>query len=247
MYRLLRFFARVSLIPLICALVLEAYLFVTSNVTLQALTWLLAGMGAYLLLYVVLFGSQGKTIQFLETLKHELSHAVISLLLFQMPQVFSVDVRDRKVTGKTTVVGLTGPAKGWFFNSLAPYYLPVFTIPLLPLKPILPLPLRNVADFLIGFSLALHYVTVVKQFRLYQTDIKNTGRIFSTTITLLFTLIWLVIILCVVTNNYAGIVTYFKSSGIRAMAMYKAIPNWWQITILPALKWIWENLKQLWE
>jgi hypothetical protein len=243
MVKLLRFFVRISLIPLIYALTYEALLFMRSNVTGQSITWLLAGLGASLVICLVMFSGESRAVQFLESLKHELAHAAISLLLFKMPETFVVDVSDESRTER----GRTGPPRGCFFGALAPYYLPVFTIPLLLIKPVTPASLRNIADFLIGVTLAFHYVTAIRHFHFRQTDITRTGRVFSTIMTILLNIIWLVIILCVVTNNYAGIVTYFKSCVIRAVDIYKAIPQWWQTTVLPALAWLWEILKQLWE
>jgi hypothetical protein len=243
MVKLLRFFVRISLIPLIYALAYEAFLIVPSNVTVQSITWFLAGLGASLLMYLVLFGSQGKAVLFLETLKHELAHAAVSLMLFKIPETFTVDVSDEKKKEK----GKTGPARGCIFGALAPYYLPVLTIPVLLIKPVTPASLRNITDLAIGLTLAFHYVTAIKDFHFKQTDITKTGRIFSTIVVILFNIIWLVIILCVVTNNYAGIVTYFKGSVIRAVDIYKALFQAWPTKVLPALGQLWEILKQLWE
>ena len=92
-----------------------------------------------------------------------------------------------------------------------------------------PASLRNITDLLIGFTLAFQYIAVKRRGFFQQKDVKTTGAIFSTILTLLLNIIWLVIIQCVVTNNYGAIVTYFReNSVIRALDIYEAIPQWWQ-------------------
>ena len=244
MLRLLRFVVRIALIPLIVALGYEAFVAMRSTLSGQIITWFVAGLGAYLLFYVALFGDQGKTIQFLETFKHELSHAAILLLVLKLPETFAIDVSD---DNKSDTGGGVRPSTGCFLGLLAPYYLPVFTIPLLLIKPVTPSSLHKVMDFIIGFSLAIHYITAIKDFHYKQTDITRTGKVFSLVMTILLNIVWLVIILCVVTDNYGGIVTYFKSSVSRAVEIYKATPQRWQTTAAPALASAWEGVQQVWE
>ncbi|MBN1136254.1 MAG: hypothetical protein JXM73_06700 [Anaerolineae bacterium] len=164
-----------------------------------------------------------------------------STLLLKMPESLLVTSREEGT------VGLTGPVRPWFWAVLAPYYFPVFTIPLLLIKPVVSTSLRNVMDLLIGFTLAFHYLSTVRRGFYGQIDVKTMGRIFSTIVTLALNVVWLVIILCVVTNNYAGIVTYFKSSLIRALGIYKAIPQWWEVTGRQVVGQAWEAVKGLWE
>ena len=110
---------------------------------------------------------------------------------------------------------------------LAPYYLPVFTIPLLIIKPLVSPSIRDVANFLIGFTLAFHYTSLLKEFNLRQEDIKETGLVFSLCVTCIMNIIVLVIILCVVIDDYSGILSYFERSFKKAIESYETILQKW--------------------
>lgn len=69
---------------------------------------------------------------------------------------------------------------------LTPYYLPLFTLPLLLLRPIAPQSIQQDVDVLIGVTYAFHLLTSIKDFGWKQTDIKSMGRIFSTGAIILF-------------------------------------------------------------
>jgi hypothetical protein len=83
--------------------------------------------------------------------------------------------------------------------TLAPYYLPLFTLPLLPLRLVMDSWPQALTDFLIGFTLAFHYASLIdellmQRFGLGQPDITNTGLIFSYVIIGLMNLVFLAII-----------------------------------------------------
>jgi hypothetical protein len=203
------------LLPLIYAVSYEAVLFFTQIEWKDTLFFLL-GMVAYVLLYAVAL--TGK-IGFLETLEHELTHAGASLAMFKMPSKLVV---DPKGGGKTAGVTETEVA-GCFLVALAPYFLPLFTLPLLLLKPVVPSPFDQVIDFLIGFTLAFHYARLYNDLKTEQTDITKTGTIFSAFFSVAMNLVFLVVILAVVTGRYSMILEYFKASWERAKATYQTI------------------------
>jgi len=107
--------------------------------------------------------------------------------------------------------------------ALAPYFLPLFTLPLLLLRPVVPPPFDKVIDFLIGFTLAFHYVRLYNDLKTEQTDITKTGTIFSVFFAVAMNLVFLVVILAVVTGQYSMILEYFKVSWDRAKAAYQTI------------------------
>ena len=208
MGKLLRFLFLIPSLPLIYAFSHEALLFFTQIEWKDTLFFLL-GMVVYVLLYAVAFAGN---IGFLETLEHELTHAGASLATLKMPGRLVVEPG-----GGETV------ARGCFLVALAPYFLPLFTLPLLLLKPVVPPPFDRVIDFLIGFTLAFHYVRLYNDLKTTQTDITRTGTIFSFFFSVVMNLIFLVVILAVVTGRYAMIPEYFKTSWERTKATYQTV------------------------
>lgn len=225
--RLARLGLLLLLAPLLYAFLEQAYLFARSEITFERIVWFLAGMVCYLLFYAIVFhGNQDY--EFVETFTHELAHAVVSISLLQMPQGFIVDLKNRKAEVQTRS---RSP-----FTALAPYYLPLFTIPFLLLKPIVLPPFHSLVDFFIGFTLGFHYVLFLNDFRLRQTDITKTGIIFSFVLTFFLNILFLVIILCVVINCYQCILDYFKASFLGAVDAYKAALEWLRSEAIPRAK-----------
>jgi hypothetical protein len=222
--KLIRFFVLVLLLPMIYAFTHEAFLFLRSNITFGLIQWPTLGFVVYLLIYTVFLKDR---VEFFEGLRHELAHAISSLMLLQMPAGLVVRPSGEGVTQNTS---------GCFLAALAPYYLPIFTIPLLLLKPILISPIDKVLDFFIGFTLASHYVSVIRDFHLGQSDITKTGVIFSIVMTLFLNLIFLAIIMTVVVENYAGILDYFKNSFDRTIEAYKTSIEFLRTKTIPAIQ-----------
>lgn len=106
---------------------------------------------------------------------HEFTHLFFAILFFRRINRFKVDADDSYVSY----------SNGWFgyhLITLAPYFVPIFTLALLPWRfttgtatPIF----LNAIDALIGFAYAFHVCCWVKQIRLHQTDITGPGIILS--------------------------------------------------------------------
>ena len=141
---------------------------------------------------------------------------------------------DYKKGGKKG--GEVGPLRGDFLTWLAPYFLPLTTLPLLLIKPLISDPFSNALDFLIGFTLAFHYGGLAREFRLWQDDLKKMCRVFSIIVTFVFNVVWLVIILGVVTENYSSILVYFENVFARTRALYTLILEGLQAGEFPSLK-----------
>lgn len=214
MGKLIRFLASLLLIPFVYAFAHEAYSFVTLNVKAHSISWFIYGFFGYVLVYGFVLW---RKIAFLEIFEHELGHALVGLLFFRDIQKFEVHPGG----GSVELVG------GNSLIRLAPYYLPVFTIPLLIIKPLVSPSIRDVANFLIGFTLAFHYTSLLKEFNLRQEDIKETGLVFSLCVTCIMNIIVLVIILCVVIDDYSGILSYFERSFKKAIESYETILQKW--------------------
>jgi hypothetical protein len=225
MLRLLRLLVLVLLAPLAFSLVYEAYRYIRSSIQLQDVVWFLLGFGFYVVLYVPLLAEK---LRFLEVLEHEMGHTAVSLAFLKVPE----SMKAHYIKG-----GEVGPVRGDFLAHLAPYYLPVLTIPLLLIRPLVSVTLGKALDFLIGFSLAFHYSALfARELRFNQPDLCRMGRIFSVVVILVFNVVWLVITLAVMTGDYSGLLTYFKKSLARTSALYTALWQAWQARELPPIK-----------
>jgi len=227
MGKLIRFILLLPFIPLIYAFSYQALLYF-KGLRFEEVAFFLLGLAVYFLLYVM--SSKG-TLDFLETLEHELTHATASIMLLRMPSKLVVDLESG-----SRKVGEVKTTTGCFLFFLAPYFLPLFTLPLLLLKPIVPPPFDKFIDFLIGFTLAFHYIRVIKDLRGKQSDITKTGTIFSAVVLVFLNLVFLVIILAVVTGNYSSILEYFKASFERTKEAYEVAYEAIQSVQLPNLE-----------
>lgn len=182
MVGLIKFFKIVLafvLAPLVVAFCLQAYFSITGNVAWQDLTWMLAGLVGYFAIYVVI---NSNNLRFLEALEHELNHAVTSILSFNTVGKLRVSFpkhadpeayrEEQKYSGIVKFV-----PNGCFIITLSPYFLPLFTIPLLVIRPIMPIPLVPFLTILIGSTLGFHYAALIKE--LAQQDLMWLTRLAS--------------------------------------------------------------------
>ncbi len=212
MSKLITTWVSLLLIPILFAAAYQAYVFIGSQLDFNALRWFVYGALGCVVVYAVM----GSRMEFAETFEHELGHMLVALLFFYPVKTFVVTT-DRTINGG--LVQYQGSPN--FLVALAPYFLPIFSLPFLILK--IFLPTSTVPDFLIGFTLAFHYIKLSRQFRTYQPDIKNTGLAFSLLITVLFNVIILVLILCVVRDDYSGLRGYFENTYDRTVETYRWI------------------------
>jgi hypothetical protein len=217
----------ILLAPLIYSFVYEAYLFLVSSIKLSSIIWFICGSFLYVLVYILIFligGALPYTIFFLEHLEHELGHSIAGFIFLRGTRKLIANPGWKHEDGEQSqVVFLDSSYAPNFLIRLAPYYFPVFTIPLLIAEPLASFPLREIIDFLIGFTLAFHFVGLRREFGLKQeTDIAPYGLSFPFCITCLLNTILLIIAICVVSRNYLGILNYFESSIARTPESYQA-------------------------
>jgi hypothetical protein len=225
--KLIRFFVLILLAPLIYAFTYEAFLFFSrSGITFKSIQWFLLGFALSMLIYILL---PRRRVRFWEVFEHELIHLITGVVFLRRPTSF--------VVAPDEVNGVTGmePGCGITPIRLAPYFLPLFTLPLLLIKPFVPPPFDEVANFLIGFTLAFHYASLIAwEFRLSQDDFTSTGVIFSVVVTIFLNIVFLVVILGIVTGNCTGIVDYFKNAFDRTVEAYSAAIEFLQTRVIPA-------------
>jgi hypothetical protein len=84
-------------------------------------------------------------------------------------------------------------------------------------------PFDRAIDFLIGFTLAFHYIGLAKEFHLRQTDITETGLMVSVCVTGAMNLVILALILGVMLGDWIGLLHYVESSLRRTLESYQVV------------------------
>jgi hypothetical protein len=201
----------VLLAPLAGAFVCEAFLFLVANFELY---WRSAAAYGFLFYFVLFVIFSRQKINFLEVLEHEVIHATVAILLFWR------DIQELRATpeeGETVIE----PGGSSTIISLAPYCLPILTIPLVVIRFFASSPVTTaIIDFLIGFTLAFHLLAFRREFSSQQTDFKKTGCLFSAVVVCFVNSTLVVAILCILSGNYSNIRDYFDASFVRAREFY---------------------------
>jgi hypothetical protein len=246
MGKLLRFLSLFLLAPLIYAFMYEAFLFIASVFSFDGMMWFLIGLVVFFLVYLVALKGR---IDFLEHLAHELEHAAVAL-------IFTGKLPSRMVIEPEKKSEVEAPQGGGCLRTLAPYYLPLLTIPFLILKALttlafqllkIPLPafLGGILDLLIGATLGFHYASLFREFRPNQTDLKKMGGLFSVVTVFVLNVLFLVLIAAVVTEAYEGLVEYVKGSLARTVDGYKWAFEFLQTQVPPVLRKLYLWLREL--
>lgn len=135
-----------------------------------------------------------KNMSWLKVFSHELTHAVVSLLLFR--RVHSLQAEERE-----GVVYTSGNDKSLVLVALAPYCLPIYTYlflivwSLVSSKALIRSDGLWALDILIGITLAFHGVCFKEQTKRYQPDINQYPLAFSYLYIIAFQLFNLLVVL----------------------------------------------------
>ena len=230
----------ILLAPALFALVYEGALFVVAVFTIEATLWFLGGIALSLVVYVLfLWGS----FDFVEHLLHELEHAALAFLFtLKLPTKMEIE------PGKQSKV--EAPKGGGCLRTLAPYYLPLLTIPFLLIRALvsfvyswrdapLPIFLAGPLDLLIGATWMFHLVCTLKEFRPSQPDIKETGMLASFIAVLFLNVVVVVLIVAVVTGSYTEFLDAIKAIPPATVAAYQAVLGFSKTRVLPIVEgWI---------
>ncbi len=136
------------------------------SITQQSLKFFLIGFGVFLPLWFGWF----KRNHFFSTFEHELTHLLVGLLFFKKPSRFHATEND----GGHIMLQSSN-----FIITLAPYFLPTFTLLLLPLYLIINLEFYKYFFTLLGFLTSYHIFSTLQEFGFHQSDISKTGKVFS--------------------------------------------------------------------
>jgi len=146
-------------------------------------------------------------LEFWETLEHELTHAVFSVLFF------------KGVHGLSAVRGEGGEVVHEGDNvliRLAPYFFPTVVVVPLLLKPVVIADLRPYVDGLIGFALFYHLVGTAHETSVRQPDIQKSGVIFSFLLINLLHMLFLGIVLVVASKGFGEVPGFLHTAVFSA-------------------------------
>ena len=134
---------------------------------------LFAGFAAYIVFLIILTILKGKhNLNWFMKFTHELTHTLIALLFFRKIREFVVRGRecyvDYKTHEKFTI--------GYVPITLSPYCIPIYTFMLFPFRFVGDSHYMIVFDALIAFTYAFHVHAFIKQTRLTQDDLQNSGK-----------------------------------------------------------------------
>lgn len=244
--RLRNFSFVILLAPALYAFTYEGVMFLASVVTFEATKWFILGAALSLLVYVLFLNNR---IGFIEHLLHEFEHATLSFIFtLRFPRRMEID----PVEGSRVFVTDTGGC----LMVLAPYYLPLLTVPFLLLKALaalilsfldvqLPTLVGAAFDLLIGATLAFHLVCTVKEYGSFQTDIKTTGYIPSFVGVIFLNFVFVFLSLVVVTESYSQFLDYAKTAWAATVDSYKWTFEFLMTSVVPTLADLWQAIREL--
>ena len=172
----------------------------------------LAGAAVYSVLY---FSSL--KFNFFYVLGHETTHAVLALLCGGRIKCFRVSSKGGSVSATKSNVVI----------SLGPYFLPVYTIFFSLVFFIcgrfmsVTHEYTGVFIFVLGFSIAFHFLMTLDSLRTEQPDLVENGYLFSLTLIYLINLIILAMLLGLLFNK-TGIVSFFTDTAayIKSISLF---------------------------
>lgn len=157
----------------------------------------------------------------ISTFEHELTHAIVALLFFRKVSNFIV---TNGQGGSVSHSGNFGGKFGDFNITLAPYFLPTFTLILILSRPMIPFEYIRWFDIIVSFTFGYHLFSTIdeirinwtkvsflgaKSDRLTKSDIGKSGYVFSFIYIITLTTLIHGIIVWIWLDSYSGVINYF--------------------------------------
>ncbi|MBN1581581.1 MAG: hypothetical protein JXA89_12830 [Anaerolineae bacterium] len=222
-FRVLKFVIAIGLLPLLLGFIIEATNVLVESTLVASSQWFFGGLLAYAFLH--LLGLRHYT-TFVAHYVHESAHVFAAFLTFHPVRKMIVNPYPGPGEEPSHIQIPSG-----FLDEacyLAPYCLPLLALPFLIGVLLIPIRFVWIANLLIGVTMGFFYMNLLHEFGGSPTDFPGAGGfIFSAVIVALMNAILLVVVLSVVTANYAGIVSYFQLAWIRSLANYQAVIQMW--------------------
>lgn len=201
--RLLKILIGIALLPVCVSTSIAFYrLLISLGAVGKTAAFFLAGVLSYAVMHL-----SSLKLNYLYVLGHETTHALLALLC-------GGKVRSFKVSAKRGSVATT---KSNVIISLGPYFLPIYTILFTGIFFVCGLFLKqaysyvNPFIFVVGFTVAFHFLMTIHSLRIEQPDLVGNGYLFSLTFIYIINLIMLAVLLGLVFDR-ASIGTFFKDA-----------------------------------
>ncbi len=175
----------------------------------SAFLWVLLGMALYLPIYLLL---RNELIRIVGVMEHELCHFVAKYMFLGI-------VSEIRATNKEGGVTRGEPSNA--LTLLAPYFLPVLTLPLLGIRLLVTAKGLPIIDLLIGITLGLHYFRTLDNLMVDQKDFRDAGLLPTLTIPPTANMVFWVIIAAGVRGDYQAVPDYFRTAIAAAPANYE--------------------------
>jgi len=206
MWRFFKILLLVAAVPALAGYTLALYVEIAAALVHSTQARLgLAMVPAGMLLWLVL----GRFLRFFHVFEHEITHLVTGLIFFIQPRQLVASESG----GRMEMYGNN------FIVSLAPYFVPLFSLVLMVLMPLLDSTVSLYACAALGLVTGYHSITNLQEFSLQQPDIRSHGMFFSTVVCLCGNVMALGIVAGFLQHAWPGSWGYLKSGGRETAAI----------------------------
>jgi len=210
MWRALKLVLLIAAVPALAGYALALYVEVAAALSHSTQARLgLAMVPAGMLLWLLF----GRFLRFFHVFEHEVTHLVTGLLFFIQPRQLVASESG----GRMEMYGNN------FIVSLAPYFVPLFSLVLMVLMPLLDSTVSVYACSLLGLATGYHIITNLQEFSLQQPDIRSHGRVFSTIICLWGNVMALGLVAGFLQRAWPGSWAYLTSGGRETAAIVEFV------------------------
>lgn len=173
---------------------------------------LVTGAGVYAVMHLVLWRPI-----FMHVMGHELTHAFWSFVFGGRTKSLQVS----PVGGQVTL------SKTNFFVALAPYFFPFYTTLLVPVYIMSAPKYQPLISLLIGFTLAFHLALTLHSLREHQSDLHETGVLFSVSFIYFMNLVVITGLLMLLAPALIQPWPFLQESGAVLTSLWNWISTWW--------------------
>jgi hypothetical protein len=171
----------------------------------------LSGGVLFLIFWIFYFSRRDN---FWSILQHELTHAFFALFFFKKVHTISA---SRQKGGKISI------ERGNFVIALAPYFFPLISILFGIIKLLMYPQYTLLFNFMIGFSFIFFILNMFSTLHLNQTDIRDSGIIFSIVFIIFFNIFFLGLILYVIKGDFSTVIGYITGGLNESISAIKYV------------------------
>ncbi|MBP5386991.1 MAG: M50 family metallopeptidase [Prevotella sp.] len=190
-------------------IIVQAIFFPSPPMTMLGNLEMYQWTGIGIVVYVLARGLLRKNLSWLEVFSHELTHTVVSMMLFRKIHSFRAGDQSGEVS-------TSGSSYNRVFVTLAPYCLPIFTYFFLLFRQLIKANGFWLYDIFIGVTIGFHAICFKTQTGNFQPDIRSFPLPFS----------YLYIFTALLFNINTILVSYWSSKNIFTALWYSVCNIW---------------------